>query len=91
MDLDLIMNNRVVGKAQHPIKQVLPVRNSGTIQFTVHADLTELIGGFKEILSGLLKGDSKTEFRVKGILRARAAGLTKRIPVDYAKGFAFSF
>jgi hypothetical protein len=80
-DLDIFLNGKQVGDAQHKGRQVLEGRGTSTIEIELATDLQQVLGGL------ILGKEKSVDLQVKGTVLARAKGIQKRVPVDFFKRF----
>ncbi len=102
-DLDVFFNGKVVGKTAERRRSVLQEKDNSQLTFGVRTDLTKVLGGIGCLVGGLVgglvgnlvggqaggkvSGAKKVDVRVKGFVRARAKGIIKKVPVDFAKSY----
>ena len=86
-DLDLYVENEKVGKVTLKDKIFLPKKSNKIHHFVFETDYTSLTTDPMAIL-GMVMGGGKLQIQVKGDIKAKAKGLSKKFPVDFKENVA---
>ena len=82
-DLDLYLDGKSLDKAKIKEKIVLPKKSEGAHRITVSADAKSLLGAGLPGLFSMGTG-GPMNVQVKGNIKAKAKGIKKSFPVDFA-------
>lgn len=80
-DLDIYLKGNKVGKANLQEKITLPKKSNKIHRFTIKSSLKEVASGIMPLMLSLLS-NSNIEIQIKGDIKARAKGISKKFPVD---------
>ena len=81
-DLDIYLKENKMGKAKLQEKITLPKKSNKIHRFTIKSSLKEITSGILPLMMGVLT-NSNIDLQVKGDIKARAKGISKKFPVDF--------
>ena len=81
-DLSLYIKDEKVGRVVLKDKVILPKNSNETHQFIFETDYKNLTTDPVAIL-GMVMGGNQLEVRIKGHIKAKAKGLSKKFPIDF--------
>jgi len=86
-DLDLYIKDEKVGKVTLKDKIFLPKNSNKIHHFVFETDYTNLTTDPASIL-GMVMGGAQLEIQVKGFIKAKAKGVSKKFPVEFKEKVA---
>ena len=81
-DLDLFLKGKKMGEAKLQEKITLPAKSNKIHRFTIKSSLKDVASGILPVMMSVLSSSS-VDLEVKGDIKARAKGLSKKFPVDF--------
>ena len=81
-DMDLYVDNNKVGKAKLKGKVTLPKNSNEVHQFVIATNYTDLSSDPLTIMASVFGGNTMN-VEVKGFVKARAKGVSKKFPVEF--------
>lgn len=84
-DLDIYLNNRKVGEAHDRRNMVLKRKAQGTLKFGFRTTLKQVLAGIAGVFGGVATGKRGIDLRISGVVRAKARGIAKNVPIDFTK------
>ena len=81
-DLDLYLKGNKMGEAKLQEKITLPKKSNKIHRFTIKSSLQDVASGILPLMMAVLASNS-VDLQVKGDIKARAKGLSKKFPVDF--------
>ena len=86
-DLDLFVKEKKSGKVNLKNKVTLPKKSNEVHHFVFESDYKNITADPLTILSTVL-GNSRLDVQVKGTIKAKAKGISKKFPVDFKEKVA---
>ena len=83
-DLTLFLKGKKMGTAKIKEKVTLKKKSNDVYRFTIKSDLKDIASGGLSVMMGLIT-QSSMELKVQGDIKAKAKGISKKIPVDFTE------
>ncbi len=81
-DLSIFLKGKKMGTANIKEKIKLKKKSNTIYRFTIQSSLKDIASGALPILMGLITKNS-VELQVQGDIKAKAKGISKKVPVDF--------
>lgn len=81
-DLTLFLKGKKLGTANIKEKIKLKKKSNEIHRFVIQSNLKDIASGVIPIIMGLMTKDS-IELEVKGDIKAKAKGISKKVPIDF--------
>jgi LEA14-like dessication related protein len=81
-DLTLFLKGKKLGTANIKEKIKLKKKSNEIHRFVIQSNLKDIASGVLPIIMGLMTKDS-IELEVKGDIKAKAKGISKKVPIDF--------
>ena len=83
-DLTLFVKGKKLGVANIKEKIKLKKKSNDIYRFTIQSNLKDISAGLLPIIMGLITKNSMS-LEVKGFIKAKAKGISKKVPIDFKK------
>ena len=81
-DLDIYLKGNKMGKAKLQEKITLPKKSNKIHRFTIQSSLKEVSSGILPLMMSIISNKA-VDLQIKGDIKARAKGISKKFPVDF--------